>query len=353
MQQRIEYTETGFDAELRRVVMDEIEYSHGGWKIILKAVILLGFHLALYILPFVIEIPLWGFVPLAIVQGVLMSGIGMGIMHDANHGTFSQKRKVNDFVSKVLYLVGGDVSNWRMQHNVIHHTFTNVVEHDDDINGHGILRLSPKQEWNKKYRGQEYYAFAIYSLMTLFWITSKDFTQAKRYHTEARPGYKTKEEYQKHFWNLILSKSLYWFVWVVVTMLFWKTPWWMVLVFFLGMHLSASLLLGLVFQPAHVSERACYLEEAKFTSRLKHQIATSCNFATTNKVITWLFGGLNFQIEHHLFPNVSHVHYPKISKVVRTYCKQKGIMYKDLGTWISAIWGHVKFLRELGRTQEV
>ena len=60
-----------------------------------------------------------------------------------------------------------------------------------------------------------------------------------------------------------------------------------------------------------------------------HQVATTVNFATQNKMWNWLFGGLNFQVEHHLFPRISHVHYPELNKRLKQVCAEFNVAYQE------------------------
>jgi fatty acid desaturase len=78
-------------------------------------------------------------------MGFGMAGIGLAIMHDANHGAYSNNKKVNDAVGFTLTFVGGYRLNWIIQHNVLHHSFTNVEGFDEDIHQKGVMRFSPKQ----------------------------------------------------------------------------------------------------------------------------------------------------------------------------------------------------------------
>ena len=79
-----------------------------------------------------------------------------------------------------------------------------------------------------------------------------------------------------------------------------------------------------------------------------HQLKTTANFAKHSKLVTWYVGGLNFQIEHHLFPNICHVHYKKISNIVKATAEEYGILYNDKKTYFGAVRSHYKMLKELG-----
>jgi len=327
----------------------------GGSGMIWKAVLLVSVYLTLNMLPYFISFPLLVIIILSFFIGLAKDVIGTGVMHDGNHGSASSNPKINYILGATLWLAGGYIENWKMQHNMIHHTNTNVHEHDDDIDGHGLLRFHPHQEWKPIHRFQVFFAPFLYGLMTFLWVTTKDFSQAFTYNKRYNSGeemYKPyrDEKMKQHLMRIILIKILYWTAFFVLPLLFWKCPWWYVVVYFLTMHFTAGLFLGLVFQPAHVSKKTIFEVDfdTRSSSRLEHQIRTSCNYATKNRFLTWLVGGLNFQIEHHLFPNISHVHYRKIAPIVKRKCEQYGIPYNEYPSFWTAIVDHFKFLWQLG-----
>lgn len=351
--QNITYRDPTWDRELRRRVNEALKYlpsKKGNVELYTKAGILLTLYAALYATPFFFMVPIWLMVIGAVLGGVVMASIGMGIMHDANHGSFSSKPWVNKLFGFSMNLVGGDISNWKMQHNVIHHSYTNVHNHDDDLDSNGILRFSPHQEWKKYHRYQKWYAYFLYSIMTLLWATTKDFTQAYRYHKEGRKGF---ENIRKKLFFITLAKVGYYIVWLGIPLLFWDVSNGVVVLAFFVMHLTAGLVLGIVFQPAHVSSLTVFKDEPVFQNRTEQQIVTSCNYAMKSKIVTWLTGGLNFQIEHHLFPDVSHVHYPKIAPIVKQYCKDFALPYNNLGSFWQAQVNHFEFLGKLGEDPKV
>ncbi len=320
------------------------EKFNGNINLYIKAFILIGVYFSLYTALFLFSVPLWILVCMGILAGIAKSGIGMGVMHDANHRSFSQKEWVNLLFGSSIYFVGGYGPNWNEQHNLDHHSFTNSTEHDSDLDTRGLFRFSPHQPLRKGHKYQAWYAPFFYSIMTLFWCTWKDFGQAYRYYKKNRRNFK---KIKNHLLAISLSKIGYFVFWIVIPGLFWKVSFWYVLVFFLCMHLTAGLFLSLVFQPAHVSSLTHFPKTIEF-NREEHQIRTTCNFAVGNRFVTWLTGGLNYQIEHHIFPYISHVHYPKISKIVQRYCKEKNIPYNNIGGFGKAIVEHFKYLHKLG-----
>ncbi|HWY38160.1 MAG TPA: fatty acid desaturase, partial [Bacteroidia bacterium] len=146
------------------------------------------FMFALYISPYVLIIsgtvqymPLM--LLLCIVMGFGMAGIGLSVMHDANHGSYSRNKTVNKLLSYTTNLVGGHYLNWQLQHNTLHHTFTNIEGHDEDIDAPAFfLRFSPHSPHRKIQRFQFLYAWFFYGLLTLMWTTTKDFQQLVRYN---------------------------------------------------------------------------------------------------------------------------------------------------------------------------
>ena len=131
-----------------------------------------------------------------------------------------------------------------------------------------------------------------------------------------------------------------------------------VLIAFVGIHLVLGFTLSIVFQLAHTVEGNTFPAPHKETGNIEnewaiHQVETTANFAPRNKLAAWYQGGLNFQIEHHLFSNICHIHYPAISKIVEETCHELGISYVSYPTVRSAISGHYRFLREMGKKPQI
>jgi len=116
-----------------------------------------------------------------LIMGFGMSGIGLSIMHDANHGAYSKKEWVNRWLGKIIISISGYATNWKIQHNVLHHSYTNVHGYDEDIQPPGFLRFSPNEEHKPIHKYQHLYAWFFYGLMTVSWATIKDFQQLFRY----------------------------------------------------------------------------------------------------------------------------------------------------------------------------
>jgi linoleoyl-CoA desaturase len=112
--------------------------------------------------------------------------------------------------------------------------------------------------------------------------------------------------------------------------------------------------ISVVFQLAHVVEAADFPEAIVAPDRMNwhwanHQVMTTVDFAPRSKVVSWIVGGLNYQVEHHLFPRLCHMHYPKIAPIVARVCHRHGLPYKVNQTFSGALASHYRLLRDLGR----
>lgn len=315
-----------------------------------------AFMFALYLVPFGFILfapgPVWVFFPLWILMGFGAAGIGLSVMHDANHGAYSNNPKVNKFMSVVMNAVGGYDCNWRIQHNVLHHTFTNVHGHDEDIEAGAMLRFSPEQQLRRRHRFQHIYGWFLYALMTMFWVTYKDFSQLVRYERKKLLS-SQRTTLRKEMTRLVIHKSLYYLFVIGLPIIFSPYSWWMIIVGFVMMHTVIGFTLSAIFQPAHVipqnhfpvSDEKGGLEH----NWAVHQLLTTANFARQNKVLTWYIGGLNHQIEHHLFPNICHIHYPAISKIVKQTALEFKLPYNEEPTFFAALRNHGRMLKQLGQ----
>ncbi len=318
----------------------------------LKTVLMLSlFFIPLIILSFGIINSTWMLFLLYITSGLGMAGIGMGVMHDAIHGSYSKKATINRFLGYTMNLIGANATVWKLQHNVLHHTYTNIQEADDDINMPFFLRFSPNAKKYKVHRFQFLYVWFFYSISTIAWITMKDFVRLTRYRNIGL--IKTKKEYQNHLFKLILWKLLYYSYALILPAIFLPFSFGLIILAFLSMHIVTGLLISCVFQVAHIMPGIEYPESNENgeieNNWLVHQLLTTSNFSPRSKVMSWLIGGLNYQIEHHLFPNICHVHYRDISPIVKSTAMEYGIPYNEKSTFAGAIFDHMKMLKHLGK----
>lgn len=323
----------------------------GNWKLHLKTIIMLSAYLAPYFIILWVPMAGWLQLLLTIVMGVGMAGVGMNVMHDANHGSYSSKKWVNKILGGSMYILAGNVYNWQVQHNVLHHTYTNIHGHDEDIDVGGIMRFSEHSKWRRFHQFQHIYAFFLYGLLTINWVLTADFKQTKRYLSK-KLSYGKLPSPLSQWSTLIITKSLYAVFWIVIPLIFFPVAWWKILIGFFVMHFVSGLILSVVFQLAHVVEDT-EMPLPDETGKMKntwaiHQLFTTVNFSRKNPIANWFMGGLNYQVEHHIFPHISHVHYKKISEIVKNTAKEFNLPYNEYKTTRQAIWAHIKHLKQMG-----
>ncbi|MEP5161023.1 fatty acid desaturase family protein [Ekhidna sp.] len=347
-----------FNKTLNQRVNQYFKNSKYGRYANMEMVIKSIFMFSLYLVPYFMFLfgvvqNLWIFYLMAFLMGLGKAGIGLSVMHDANHGAYSRKKWINSVVGYSLNLVGANATNWKIQHNVKHHTYTNVSGMDEDISPKGgMLRFDPNSPVKAHHKWQYIYAWFLYGLMTMSWIIVKDFSQLAEYTKDGMLKKQTKSVTRAWAW-LILTKVFYYSYILALPILFSSLPWYHIVLGFLLMQYVAGFILAIIFQPAHVMEDHSF-ENVENTDVVEenwavHQLKTTCNFAQRNKVLSWFAGGLNYQVEHHLFPNICHVHYKQISKIVKKTAEEYNVPYKSHPTFMSALVSHGKMLYSLGR----
>ncbi len=283
------------------------------------------------------------------IMGFGVAFIGMAVMHDSLHGSYSKSKWINQFVALCCWVIGVDPKNWKIQHNVLHHTYTNVEDADEDIEPRFIFRFSPNQPRVPIQKFQHLYAMFFYGLSTLIWVTVKDFAKAYGYKRKGLiPAGAT---FNIHIAQIIIRKAAYWSLLLVLPAMVLSVPFWMTLMMFLSMHFVAGFILTFTFQCAHVMETSEFTvaEDGNIDeNRLAHQLKTTANFGVKSSLLFWFTGGLNHQIEHHLFPHICHIHYRKISGIVQQTAMEYDLPYHIQPSLGSAILEHLRMLRALG-----
>lgn len=325
----------------------------GDRRLYVKAFILIPLAVVLYTLLLAVHMPALLALVLCCLLGVTISSIGFNVMHDACHGSYSRKDWVNTMLGYSLNAMGGNAFFWKMKHNILHHTYTNIEGVDDDIAQSRLLRQSPTQEWLRIHQYQHIYLPVAYSLTLFIWAWFRDFEKyfRKKIHNTALQPMSRKEH-----WIFWLSKILYAIFYVVIPVL--SVGWIPWLIGYLTMGVTTGIVLAYTFQLAHAVEGPEFEavgtdDKVIETEWAIHQIKTTANFAPKNKIISWLVGGLNFQIEHHLFPRISHIHYPALSKIVKERCRQFNLPYHSFPKLSDAISSHVKIMKRLGKRQDL
>jgi linoleoyl-CoA desaturase len=343
----------GFYAELKRRVREEMDATGGravgGARMYLKTAIILAWLGASYGLLTFSHVTWWEAALLAVSLALAVAGTGFAIQHDANHGAYSGNALINRIMGSALDLLGASSYLWHWKHNIFHHTFTNIEGADHDLDAKPFGRLAPDQARYGAHRFQHIYLWLLYGFMLPKWHLVDDFQNAieGRIDDNRFP--------RPRGWALaqmLVGKAAF-FAWaLVVPMLF--HPWRIVLMFYGVTAFLVGLLLAVVFQLAHCIEEADFPSISAGESRIsdgwaKHQVRTTVDFARNNRLLTWYLGGLNYQVEHHLFPKISHLNYPRISHVVEEVCAQHGVRYVAHDNMRDALFSHWRWLRRLGR----
>ena len=294
---------------------------------------------------------LWEMLGLAILLGMFAAFIGFNVSHDALHGAFSSHAWVNRLLGSSFYLLGANPYVWKVTHNIVHHTYTNIPGHDEDIElAPGLVRLDAQEKHSPWHRYQHWYTIPLYSLASLSWVFRKDYvkffkTKIGHHDNSSHP----RREYIK----LFASKGLYYIFFLIVPYFVLDLAWWQLAIGFILMHIAEGLVLGLVFQLAHAVEGTTFPlpnEQGDIEAAWAvHQMHTTANFAPNSAMAAFLCGGLNRQIEHHLFPKVCHIHYPAITDIVKNTAHEFGLPYIENHSFGSALYSHYHLLKKLGR----
>jgi len=322
---------------------------HATAGVLVKTVIVLAATFGSYALIMTGQLSLGQMWALTFLMGVGMAGMGFNVAHDALHGAYSSIPWVNRFLGFSFDSVGANGYMWKITHNVIHHTYTNIHDVDEDLTVSPLLRLSPGSRHYWFHRYQHVYGILAYGLATVNWLFAKDFQQfLKRdigpYANKIHPG--------KEIAILIVGKILV-FAWMIVLpLVLLDITWWQFVIGFLTLHVTAGVILGVIFQLAHVVEGPEFpLPEDDGDMEyawMVHQMRTTSNFAPSNKPLSWYIGGLNYQIEHHLFPQTCSIHYPELAPMVREVAAAHDIPYHSNPTFRAAVASHVRMLKRLG-----
>jgi linoleoyl-CoA desaturase len=286
---------------------------------------------------------------LCIAVGVGLAGLGFAPCHDALHGAYASRRWINHGLGYLFEAMGANARLWRLGHNRVHHTFTNLHDMDDDLDGSPLIRISPRRPRRRYHRWQAWYALPLYAFATLNWILLKDY---RTYFRRRIGALENPRPTVRGFLGLLPGKLVHYGWTIAIPLLVLQPSAGAFLAGFLAMHATAGLLLGVTFQLAHAVDDVEFPDPEVRTlqdSWMVHQMRTTANFARSNRLLTWYVGGLNYQVEHHLFPNVCSVHYPRIAPIVAACAARHGVPYHDRPTIRAALAAHWRLLIRHGR----
>lgn len=322
----------------------------GNWSLYYKTIVLIMSATLLYISLLFLHLPAaWGIL-LSSLFGVAQACIGFNVMHDACHGSYSTKKWVNNFLGYSLNALGGNAFIWKFKHNILHHTYTSVDGIDDDIAKSPLMRQCTSQKWVPAHRFQHIYVVLVYAISSFAWIFMMDFNKYFKQKVYTTPMSKMNASEHFIFW---FSKAMYILAYMAIPIMI--VGWQAWAVGFIFMHIFMGLTLAIVFQLAHVVENTEFEKVTVGETKIfemawaEHEVKSTADFAPGNKLVTWFVGGLNYQVEHHLFPKISHIHYPAISKIVKEKCGEFNLPYHCFPTMGAAIVSHFKIMKRLGQ----
>jgi linoleoyl-CoA desaturase len=316
-----------------------------------KTALLYTLYLGSFALILFSGLPGWVLLLLCVPMGLGACGLGLNVMHDALHQSFTPNKTWNKIVGFTMELLGGSNVTWKIQHNLMHHTFTNVYGMDEDVDDKVMLRLSPDGVWKPYHRFQHIYAPLLYGLSNVSWLVQKDFVQFIRYWKDGTLQ-KTGVEPKSAFASLVVAKALYFGLIMGLPMLLLPFAWYWSVLGFVIVQCVSGLIMTLVFLTAHAVQGPHHFQPNEHGSLENnwaiHQLMTTANFGAGNPIVNWFVGGLNHQIEHHLFPNISHVHYAALSPIVREVAAEHGLAYFEYPSFGQAVVAHFQYLKQVG-----
>ena len=346
----------GADLSMRvaeRLDADTLRVAHG--RVHRKALVMVAWFVVSYVGVLLASTWAWG--ALACVSLALaIAGVGFNIQHDANHNalfaTGGSKRltMANRLAGLSIHAIGGDSKRWIDGHVRVHHAAPNVVGRDQDIELAPFARMAPGQRRRSWHGVQHLYIWVVYAFTTAAIIIGdvvgiiEDSVSGDRHGN--RPPL-------RDYLVMIGSKSL--FVVAMVAVPIWIHSWRPVLIGTLAVLAISGLVLGVVFQLAHVVSEAdfCSVDDRSEARWHEWQVLASVDFCQgrgpVSSMVTWYCGGLNYQTEHHLFPGLPHPVYAEIAPIVAGTCEEFGIPYRVQPTLRAAVRSHYRHLRRLGR----
>lgn len=315
----------------------------------LKTAVMLVWWLASYLLLLLGHFNPWVSLAISLVWAMSIAAVGFNVMHDANHGGYSDHPQVNKLVSLSAEMLGMSGFRWRTKHNVWHHTYTNIAGYDDDVETFGLMRLSPRLPWKPLYKAQTWYFPLVYAFIAFDFIL-RDFMMVITGKSDDNHVYpKMSVTDQITFWGGKLF-----FIVIMFVLPLRVFPWWQVLIGFFLVMMVVGMIMGIVFQLAHINEDSDFPVPTGSPRHVEnewgiHQVETTTDFAPRNWLLSYYIGGLNFQVEHHLLPHICHMNYPRLAPVVKATCEEFGLRYNVYPTWRKAFDEHLSQLHLLAQ----
>ena len=290
----------------------------------------------------------WMTLVFAILFGFSSTMLGFNVAHDAAHHAVSKYKWINNLLARSMSLVGCSSYVWHLRHNLSHHAHCNIPEYDWTTYAHKRILTSssnPFVRWLSKY--PHYYTPFLYCFYFIFLTFYKDFDVF--YSSQIGKSCIHHPSKKDHF-LFLLSKILYYFIIIILPFILVDLSWWQIVLGYLIMYATSGFIFSIIAIPPHLMEDAVFMQledDALHSNRFIHNTETTTDVAINSKVINWIFGGFNTHIIHHLYPNICHVHYIPLTKILKEAMNEHGYHYKET-TLIGSIKSHLRFLRKLG-----
>jgi len=288
----------------------------------------------------------WKFVGLYVLSGLAQTFLLLNIAHDSNHNAISSVPSVNKALNYVFDLCGINSYMWRILHHRGHHSCINVHGEDDALTGRGILRFTPHEPRKPLQRFQHIYALFLYALFSLDYVFVRDF----ECFFFPSHDYLSRTRHPARECAILFGGKAFYLTYMLIlpVVVLGKSPW-LVASAFVLVHLIIGLTVALVFQTTHTIDSTYFpSDRGEFDNGVYHIFATTADYATSNPLVSWLAGGLNHHIVHHLCPFVCHTHYAPLTRIVEETAKEFGVPYRQHPTMTRAIKHHLILLKQLG-----
>ncbi len=273
--------------------------------------------------------------------------IAFNVAHDANHNAMFKSKRANTFVGYIIELLGCSRKMWVLSHNQEHHSFVNVHQHDNNIDGFNLVRLCPHDKWAPRFKYQWLYAPFVYGLVTFNYATFRDIKLLFRYSKD-----RSTRLSPKFYVEFALFKIIYYSYLFFIPIFVFGVSFKIIVAYFLLGHFVNGLFLTIIFVTGHLVESTTYPDvENNIVSKnwAVHVISTTCDYSTRSSFMQWLIGGINLHVAHHLFPKICHVHYKHISPIIRRVARKHGYACQEIPLFTTAVKSHFKLLKLLGR----
>ena len=295
----------------------------------------------------------WEMLLLANVYGVASLLLALSVGHDAAHDAVFFSKRLNRITQFLCFcLLGADPYLWRLRHVKSHHVFPNVNGCDIDIDSNMFLRLTPNHRRRWYHRFQHLYAPIIFWLVDIHTVFIQDF----QYLFKRRLANLVDIRHSiGAYASFAACKLVYVLIVFLVPLWMLPLPWWQVLAGALIMSFVASCLFVYLLIGTHFAEETEFPEVGADGSIdhdwAVHAMITSLDWSPYSRLAQFLSGGANAHAAHHLFPNVCHIHYIAITRIIARAAREYGFTH-NVSTLPRMVRSHFRFLKAMGNAEE-